>query len=284
MSTLQPAILPISRYTRTGVLRGDLHQPRSPSRRTHCYTPFSLLTAILAAGSMLAAPPARSQSSLPSASVIDSGLVAWYPFDGNAKDASGNGNHGRVTGLVPTANRAGSKASALLFTGRTDTVFLPASSDFDFSTSRALSVGIWVRLPSTSGGASFAVGGGGGGGTICRHFSAQLQVEGMEVSATVLASECRIVVKGSLRPGTSPWHHLMLTVDDVALSLFIDGAQVGQRAVYDMKWDTPAMAGWRLTGFSNARSPAGIAIDDLRLYRRRLTPAEATLLFLSSPM
>jgi len=284
MSTLQTVILPISQYTRIGGLRGNLHQLRSPSRRTHRYTPFSLLTAILAAGSMLAAPPARSQYSPPSAKVIDSGLVAWYPFDGNAMDASGNGNHGRVTGLVPTANRAGSKASALLFTGRTDTVFLPTSSDFDFSTSRALSVGIWVRLPSTTGGSSFEVGGGGGGGTICRHFVAQLRVEGMEVSATVFASECRIAVEGSLRPGTGPWHHLMLTVDDVALNLFIDGAQVAQRATYDMKWDTPAMAAWRLDGSSNARSPRGIAVDELRLYRRRLTPAEATLLFLSSPM
>ena len=27
-----------------------------------------------------------------------SGLVAWYPFDGNASDMSGNGNHGTVNG------------------------------------------------------------------------------------------------------------------------------------------------------------------------------------------
>ena len=228
--------------------------------------------------------PAQNQPIPHAPSCQDSGLVAWYPFDGNAKDASGNGNHGRVKGPVPTANRAGSKGSALRFTDKTDTVFLPASSDFDFSTSRALSVGIWVRLPSTSGGGSFEVGGGGGGGTICRHFSAQLWVEGMEVAATVFASECRIVVNGSVRPGTGPWHHLMLTVDDVALSLLIDGAQVGRRAMYDMKWDTPAMVTWRLDGFSNALSPGGIAVDDLRLYRRVLTPAEAQVLFLSSPM
>ena len=25
---------------------------------------------------------------------LDDGLVAYYPFDGNADDASGNGNHG----------------------------------------------------------------------------------------------------------------------------------------------------------------------------------------------
>jgi hypothetical protein len=33
------------------------------------------------------------------------GLVAWYPFNGNANDESGNGNDGTVNGATLTADR-----------------------------------------------------------------------------------------------------------------------------------------------------------------------------------
>ena len=35
------------------------------------------------------------------------GLVAWYPFDGNASDMSGNGNHGTVNGATLGTDRHG---------------------------------------------------------------------------------------------------------------------------------------------------------------------------------
>ena len=36
----------------------------------------------------------------PNSTPLQQGLVAWYPFDGNASDMSGNGNHGTVMGQV----------------------------------------------------------------------------------------------------------------------------------------------------------------------------------------
>ena len=43
------------------------------------------------------------------------GLVAWYPFNGNANDESGNGNHGIIDGPLLTANRFGNYESAFEF-------------------------------------------------------------------------------------------------------------------------------------------------------------------------
>ena len=46
------------------------------------------------------------------------GLVAWYPFHGNANDASGNGHNGIINGGVTlTADRFGNPASAYMFNG-----------------------------------------------------------------------------------------------------------------------------------------------------------------------
>jgi len=45
------------------------------------------------------------------------GLVAWYPFNGNANDESGNGLNGSVNGAVLTSDRHGLGESAFYFEG-----------------------------------------------------------------------------------------------------------------------------------------------------------------------
>ncbi len=51
---------------------------------------------------------------------LDSGLVAYYPFNGNANDESGNGNHGTVNGATLTTDRFGNENSAYSFDGVND--------------------------------------------------------------------------------------------------------------------------------------------------------------------
>jgi hypothetical protein len=52
-----------------------------------------------------------------SAQIPTDGLVAWFPFDGNALDASGNGNNGAVHGATLTKDRFGKDNSAYYFDG-----------------------------------------------------------------------------------------------------------------------------------------------------------------------
>lgn len=53
---------------------------------------------------------------------LNDGLVAYYPFNGNANDESGNGNHGMVTGAVLAADRFGNTNSAYNFDGASNIV------------------------------------------------------------------------------------------------------------------------------------------------------------------
>ena len=55
--------------------------------------------------------------STPPPSFLTNGLVAYYPFNGNANDASGNGNNGTVYGASLTADRFGLTNSAYRFNG-----------------------------------------------------------------------------------------------------------------------------------------------------------------------
>jgi hypothetical protein len=51
---------------------------------------------------------------------LNNGLVAYYPFNGNANDESGNGKNGTVSGAVLTSDRFGNLISAYIFDGTND--------------------------------------------------------------------------------------------------------------------------------------------------------------------
>ena len=52
-------------------------------------------------------------------------LIAHYPFNGNARDASGNEYHGTLSGPVPTWDRFGNKDGAIFFHGTDHRIDLP---------------------------------------------------------------------------------------------------------------------------------------------------------------
>ena len=52
-------------------------------------------------------------------------MIAHYPFDGNADDASGNGNHGEVHGATLTKDKFGNADSAYSFDGVDDYIEIP---------------------------------------------------------------------------------------------------------------------------------------------------------------
>ena len=49
--------------------------------------------------------------------VPTNGLVGYWPFNGNANDESGNGNHGTVNGATLSSDRNGAANSAYDFDG-----------------------------------------------------------------------------------------------------------------------------------------------------------------------
>jgi hypothetical protein len=71
------------------------------------------------------------RTGLPAYSYWDScyyNYVAYYPFNGNANDESGNGNDGTVYGATLTTDRFGNSNSAYSFDGVNDYVSVPTST------------------------------------------------------------------------------------------------------------------------------------------------------------
>ena len=104
----------------------------------------------------------------------------------------------------------------------------------------------------------------------------------MTAFARVNASECNINVRCLISSGGGSWHHIVVGADDRSLVLYVDGALADRRAIYDMKWDTPSMIENQLSGYRDDFSPVGIAVDDLRIYRRVLSADEVLNMYLGN--
>jgi len=79
-------------------------------------------------------------------STLNSGLVAYYPFNGNANDSSGNGNNGIVQGATLTTDRNNKANSAYNFNGSSSYIDIPNS--FFNNGRNEYSVSIWVNPTS----------------------------------------------------------------------------------------------------------------------------------------
>ena len=73
-------------------------------------------------------------------------LVAYYPFNGDASDASGNEYHGVLSGPEPGEDRFGNEAGALVFQGTEDRIDLPHEV---LDGLRDVSVSLWLKTTNS---------------------------------------------------------------------------------------------------------------------------------------
>ena len=76
------------------------------------------------------------------------GLVAYYPFNGNANDESGNANHGIVSNATLTNDRFGNLNNSYNFNGIDNYITIPFSPKFNLDNSFSFS--IWINPQNIS--------------------------------------------------------------------------------------------------------------------------------------
>ena len=70
------------------------------------------------------------------------GLMAWYPFNGNANDESGNGNNGIVHGATLTTDKNGASNKAYSFNGTSNYIEVANAASLNPS---AISMNVWIK-------------------------------------------------------------------------------------------------------------------------------------------
>ncbi len=76
------------------------------------------------------------------------GLVAWYPFNGNANDMSGNNNHGKVFGAKLTNDRFGKSENAYYFDGKND--YIEIQNSESLNPQKKLTIALWIKIDKTT--------------------------------------------------------------------------------------------------------------------------------------
>lgn len=214
---------------------------------------------------------AVSLATVPAGADLTTGLLAHYPFNGDAQDASGNGNTGVPNAnCVLTSDRFGNANGAYLFNGVNSQITVPSSASLA-SPSTQITMCAWILLNGTSQvGSPFwpllmksnttenafmyrMAGGLGGFGAAYNNWTTQQD--------------------GPYTFTLGTWTFVAVAWDGAVERYYVNGAQVGQtnRATTITPDSRPLVIGGDTPGIYESFWGK---IDDVRIYNRALTPAE----------
>lgn len=81
---------------------------------------------------------------------LNDGLVAYYPFNGNANDESGNGNNGNIFGATLSLDKNGTPNKAFSFNGINNYIEVPSSESINMPANQNFSICFYYK-PSSIG-------------------------------------------------------------------------------------------------------------------------------------
>ena len=196
------------------------------------------------------------------------GLVAYYTFDGNANDESGNGNNGTNTGVVATSDRFNNPAGAYYFSGvncdtRIDASINTSSITTELTVSYwALQSGVGCISPRTL---EFAANGGPGeiqnGWSGFNHYLSNSQIVSIMLNNVP----------------NNTWTHICYTNDGTVAKLYQDGVLINTT----IATGNPILSG--NVAFGRMNHPAWDAhegkLDDIGIWNRALNECEVATLY-----
>jgi hypothetical protein len=229
-----------------------------------------------------------TQDSIPS--WLTNGLVAYYPFNGNANDESGNGNNGTVNGATLAADRFGDTNKAYSFNGTSDFITIPHSASLALQNN--ITISVWKKSFGNTGnyetyltkrdgngnwnyslGASHYYGQGGCSGEVNKYLTARRNNGGAQYELRYTDS--------LVTPSVNNWSHIVAVIENNVVSFYINGNPTGtscygnQFTIPSIDTGAPLTMGSCNCGLSEYFN--GI-LDDIRIYNRALSASEVAYL------
>jgi hypothetical protein len=198
-------------------------------------------------------------------SAAQTALVAFYPFNGNVNDASGNGLTGVVTGSPTFANNAPFGGQAIQFDGSTNS-FVTIPLDIDPAAVPQITFGAWVNAsPATV--TSDVIRGliSNDDGDYDRTLDIDTRNGGLQWSAFIGGS---VVANGAVTANT--WTFLAVRYNQTANSYAfnVNGSQIAGTTNFD---NTNVTTGTTIGRNPNFDSPFGGEMADAFVFNQVLT-------------
>ena len=206
-----------------------------------------------------------------SQSFLTNGLVAYYPFNGNANDAVGT-NNGTVHGATLTTNRFGIPNSAYSFNGTSAYIeTVNALPDM-----QSASASFWISVPTLPVGIGHYV--FMDGDTTGGH---DFKVDLFNYTNITFSTKDNINVTGNFPPVTNTWFHIVAVADNNTnvMKIWVNGQLIGTSSSLgnaNVGYHSQLYIGCRAIYNDSCFSGA---IDDLRFYNRALSDSEVQQLY-----
>lgn len=206
------------------------------------------------------------------------GLVAWYPFSGNAIDSSGSRHNGIVNGAALTKDRFGVANSAYYFNG-SSYIIIPADSanrDTTLDIDGSITISAWVKSKDYSRGQEqiFWRGDAAGGYDPCSFYVSSYS---LGFRRDIGSSSTTEIINYSLTGVDTMYHHIVATFDSVSgdMKIYFDATLVSSA-------NKPGTATYATTTFWNMIGAVDLGtwqyflgtIDDVGVWNRALTKCE----------
>lgn len=208
-------------------------------------------------------------------------LVAYYPFNGNAKDESGNANHGNVKAVYLAPDRFGVADKAAKFSDGSSIV-VPNSSTLKLT--NAFTFSMWVKMLSTTGR-------NGNGATTanseqciftknCDNGHLRCAIYPQANGTFWLETYANDGFKSTIPFQINQWSMISIVYDGSTLKHYVDGKLNASKAISmnlnltntnDLIIGNMGCFGYYFNGL----------IDDFRVYNRALTDAEVVKIYSS---
>ena len=210
---------------------------------------------------------------------LNDGLVAYYPFNGNANDESGNESDGVVNGAVLIKDRLGNADSAYSFDGIDDHIFI---SETNHPTGEVtVTYSAWIYLESDRSNDAVIIDIGSGRGSDVSNERSSILIEANNTCITYIGEY------NDIQPTTAcvlenQWVFIALTKSERNVKFFINGG---------LQYSATHGSGQNV---SNTQMNIGLAkdystnsgyepflgfIDEVRIYNRALSESEIQELY-----
>ncbi len=202
------------------------------------------------------------------------GLVAYYPFDGDYQDYSGNGNHG-----TPKENMSfttGSIGQGARFDG-SSFIEVNDSDSLDLYDGFTFSLKLYKEDTGTGGWAVIFAKGDTSALDNSAPYSLAHTIDGLHPLVRLTKNNAYQTFSPTAQTGFGKWHHLAVTWDGTTIKFYIDGVD---RGTYTWEGPFPNSTSKLMIGSDppgDTEYFRGI-MDDFRIYNHALSQSEIVAL------
>jgi len=213
--------------------------------------------------------------------VPQTGLVGWWPFNGNANDESGNGNHGTVNGASLTTDRNGNDSSAYNFNGNGNHIIVNHNPSFLNSN---LSFSAWIKPTQFQTYFNSIIKHGDFNSNAGEQYGIGLNLTG-QIHAGIKTSSC-VAGQGWITNLTNNqvqlnvWNHLFVTIENNMLKAYLNSFLVDSFPYSGSLVICPAITQISFgREFNSSANHFYGSLDDIGIWNRALTVCEIQALY-----